>query len=126
MAMALRVSLTLLGLLYLYMGAGFVLDPAEAGANFGLVAENTMGLASMRADVVGFFLVTGGTLIWGAWSNRRDPLLVAAALPGIALIGRLINMAQHGTYEGAIMPMVVEAVTAGLALLAIKALPARN
>ena len=122
MQMALKIVLSLLGLLFIYMGAGFLLDPAQAGADFGIGAAGEHGLTSIRADMTAFFLVAGGTTLLGAWTGRREYLLVAASLMGIALVARLISALQFGTFDGWITPIVVEAVTAILALLGVRML----
>ena len=98
------------GLLFLLQGVGFLFDPASAGAEFGLSANGEQGLSTMRADMTAFFVVAAVSMILGAWRKRGDLLLVAAALFGIALTGRTISLIQDGMYEGAFVPMTVEAV----------------
>ena len=105
MQLGLKVVLSLLGLLFIYMGAGFLIDPAEAGA-----------------DLTAFFLVAGGATLMGTWTARKEYLYVAAALMAVALVARLISAAQFGTFDGWVAPIVVEAVTAILALMAVRVL----
>ena len=123
MQMGLKIALSLFGLLFLYMGAGFLLNPAEAGVDFGIGAAGEHGLTSIRADLTAFFLVAGGTTLLGAWTAKKEYLYVAAALMGIALVTRIISAAQFGTFDGWLTPIVVEAVTAVLALMAVRVLP---
>ena len=123
MQIALKIALTLLGLLFIFMGAGFLFDPAQAAGDFGIDVAGTHGLTSIRADLTAFFLVAGVVTVWGIWADRRDLLLVSAGLMGIALITRLVSAAQFGTFEGWITPIVVEAATCALALVAIRNLP---
>lgn len=123
MHVILRALLFVGGLFFVLMGFGFLLDPVASGADFGLRPDGTLGLASIRADMTAFFLVSGGCLIWGGWARNGDPLLVTAALMGIALVGRIVNLVAVGSHEGFIMPMVVEAVTAIVALVASRVLP---
>ena len=123
MAIILRALLFVGGLFFVLMGIGFLIDPAGSGADFGIYANGAHGLASIRADMTAFFLVAGGCMIWGGWARNGDPLLVSAALMFIALIGRFLGLIQDGTYEGWWPPMVVEAVTATVALIASRILP---
>ncbi len=111
------------GLMFLFIGAGFLIDPATSGAAFGFNSLETMGLASLRADFTAFFVVAGGCMIWGAWKRKGDPLLVSAALFGIAFIGRLVNIASVGTYDGYWTSMLVEAVAVVLCLIGSRMLP---
>lgn len=122
MQLGLKVVLSLLGLLFIYMGAGFLIDPAEAGADFGIGAAGAHGLTSIRADLTAFFLVAGGATLMGTWTARKEYLYVAAALMAIALVARLISAAQFGTFDGWVAPIVVEAITVVLALMGARVL----
>lgn len=126
MQIALKIVLTLLGLLFLYMGAGFLFNPAQAGADFGIGAAGSHGLTSIRADLTAFFVVAGGATLMGVWAERKEYLHVTVALMGIAFVARAISAAQFGTFEGWVVPIVVEAVTVVLALFAIRNLPRKS
>lgn len=119
----LRAVLLLGGIFFTLMGIGFMIDPVSSGADFGLLPQGNMGLAAIRADMTAFFVVAGGCLIWGAWARKGDPLLVTAALMGIALIGRMVTLAVDGVHDGWWTPMLVEAITVSLALLGSRVLP---
>ncbi len=125
----LRLILTALlfvaGLFSLFMGVGFLLDPAGSGADFGLAPPDEAGLATIRADISAFFLVAGGCMIWGAWRRKGDPLLVSAALFGIAFIGRAVNVLAIGSHDGFWLPMLLEALAVILCLIGSRALPHR-
>ncbi len=111
------------GLFFVAMGAGFLLNPATAGADFGVIPEGIMGHASLRADFTAFFVVGGGCMIWGGWKRKGDPLLVSAALFAIALIGRAVNLAVLGSYQDFWLPMAVEAIAVILCLVGSRVLP---
>lgn len=113
------------GLMYLMLGVGFLLDPVSSGADFGVSANSEQGLSSMRADFTAFFVVATGSMMIGAWRRNGDLLLVAAALFGIALLGRIVSIVLDGTYEGAFVPMAAEAVTLVVLLIAHRMLPHR-
>ena len=126
MILFVRAALFVAGMFFLIIGASFLLDPAQAAAGFGMGADSTQGLSSIRADMTAFFWVGGGGLLWGAWARNSDPLLMAAALFAVAFVGRLVNLMQHGTYDGWWFAMAIEAVTTALALLASRVLPHRG
>ena len=82
--MLLRLRLLLLsfggGLLFLLIGGTFLLDPLGQGGDFGLEPDGNQGLSTIRGDMTAIFWVSGGGLIIGAWKQRGDLLLVAAAI----------------------------------------------
>ena len=123
MALVLRALLFVGGLFFVLMGIGFLIDPISAGADFGLAPQGTLGLASMRADMTAFFVVAGGCMIWGGWARKGDPLLVTAALMGIAIIGRLYTLVVDGPHDDWFLPIIVEAVTIIIALMGSRMLP---
>ncbi len=120
MTLFLRAALLLLGLLYLAIGSFFLFEPDRMGEAFGVAAAGAQGLSTMRADFTAFFWVLGGALVWGGWRSRDDVLWVAAALIGIALAGRGFSLLADGNYTNALQPMLVEAVTLVLALVAAR------
>ena len=122
MQIALRIALSMLGLLYLFMGAGFLADPVGSGSDFGLQATGAQGLASIRGDFTSFFWVLAASLTLGAWRNNATLLGVGAALAGIVFAGRCLSLVLDGAYDQWFLPMVVEALTVALALFGIRAL----
>lgn len=123
MRLIVTALLFVLGLLFLYIGVGFLLDPSVAGGDFGLSPKGPQGLSSIRGDMTSLFWVTGICMIWGAWKRNGDPLVAAALLMGIVFAGRSVSLALDGTYEGWFMPMSVEALTVALCLIGWKLLP---
>lgn len=123
MRLVLTALIFLAGLLDLFLAIGFLMDPATNGAQLGVLANGTAGLSTIRADFTAFFLVAAGCMMWGAWRRNGDLLLVPAALFGIALTGRAINLAIHGGYPGFALPMSVEAFHVVLLVIAWRVLP---
>ena len=121
MTLLLRAALLLLALLYLAIGTGFLIAPEQLGETFGVAAAGAKGLASMRADFTGFFWLLGGALGWGALRQSGGALLVGAFLAATALAGRGLSLLLDGNYDGALQPMVVEALTVLLALAGMRA-----
>ncbi|WP_390583615.1 DUF4345 family protein [Erythrobacter sp. MTPC3] len=126
MILALRAGLILGGLLLVFMGIGFLIDPAVSAADFGITVEGAHGLTSVRADFTAFFTVGGACFIWGAWQRRRDPLIIGAALMLVTLVSRVVALLIDGSFDGFITPMVVEALLGIFGLIAAKKLPAAN
>ncbi|MEM1051221.1 MAG: hypothetical protein AAGI28_03920 [Pseudomonadota bacterium] len=130
MAVILRVSLVLLGVLYIVIGFGFLTDPVSSGADFGIAPLETsgaqlsaQGLSSLRADFTSFFWVSAACLIVGAWRASTTLLNVGAALIGVVFLVRGFSVIADGTYEGWMTPMAVELLTALIALAGARFLP---
>ncbi len=123
MRLIVTALLFVLGLLFLYLGAGFILDPSVTGSDFGLSARGAQGLSTIRGDMTAIFWVTGICMIWGAWKRNGDPLVASALIMGIVFTGRLVSVALDGPYEGWHLPMAVEALTVVLCLIGWKLLP---
>lgn len=125
MITALRVILALLGALFLFVGAQFLIDPVTTGGDFGLAPKGNGGLSTIRADMTAFFWVSGGALLYGVWKQRGDAFYVTAALMGIVFCARCLSLVLDGTYEGWLPPMAVEAVTVILCLFGARAMAGR-
>lgn len=115
--------LALGALLDLILGVSFFVDPATAGADFGLHSSTPMGLSAMRGDFTAFFWVAAISMGIGAWKRRGDVLWPALALFAIAFTGRLVNLVVVGDYDGWWQPMTVEALHVIVIALAIKVFP---
>ena len=120
MRVALSAVILLGAILDAVLGFGFLSDPADSGATFGLAAPGAMGLSAMRADFTAFFLVAAGFMAVGAWQRRGDMLVAPLALFAIALSGRALNLIAVGPYDGWWLPMTVEAAHVAVLALAIK------
>ncbi|WP_304170259.1 hypothetical protein [Phenylobacterium aquaticum] len=110
MRLVLRLLLGVIGLAALMLTARLWLDPAMAGAKLGVSATGPLGLATLRADLAGFFGVVGGLTL--AAAIRADARLLTAPmlLIGAALAGRVITVLVQGLQPEMVGPMVVEAV----------------
>lgn len=126
LAVILRVSLFLLGILYIFIGFGFLTDPVKSGADFGLALldeTSAQGLSSLRADFTSFFWVTAACLILGSWKANATLLNTGAALMGTVFLVRGASILMDGTYANWMMPMGVELLTAIVAFAAARILP---
>ena len=113
------------GIVFTLIGLGFFFVPDTAGSSFALLPDGVPGLAVMRADMTAFFVVGGVCMIWGAWKRNGELLLVPAALFGIAFCGRLLTVIVDGPSRQFWLPMLVEAATVTVTLLASRHLPHR-
>ena len=123
MRLVITALLFLLGLFYLYMGFGFILDPSVTGGEFGLTPNGTQGLSTIRGDMTAIFWVTGICMIWGAWKRNGDPLIASALIMGVVLTGRCVSLVADGAYPAWFVPMSVEALTVALSLIGWRVLP---
>jgi hypothetical protein len=113
------------GIVFMMIGLGFFFVPESAGPSLGLVTSGVPSLAVMRADLTAFFVVGGVCMIWGAWKRNGELLLVPAALFGIAFMGRLVTALVDGATPEFWLPMLVEAATVVVTVLASRHLPHR-
>ena len=97
------------GLLGLLVAARLLMQPEATGLKLGLTPVGSLGLATLRADVAGFFAVTGGLSLFAAWKNDRALVLAPLLLIGAALAGRFITLVAQGVSPELVPPMVIEA-----------------
>ena len=96
------------GLLLLSIGVQYLIDPVTAGAQFAIGTTAETGIANLRADMVGFFVGSGGLALAAAIRNNTSWLLAPMVLMALAFIGRVVTLAVEGTDPGA-TAMIVEA-----------------
>lgn len=117
-----RGLIGLVGLLALLLAARFWISPDKIGAVMGLLPDGAAGLGTMRADMAGFFGAAGVLSLTAAVRNERKWLVPVLLLLGIALTGRMLNLALTGGGQALIPPMVVEAVLIAITGLGLKVL----
>ena len=116
MQMIARVLVGVVGLLAVLLALRIWMAPAEVATQLGLQAASPLGIATLRADVAGFFAAGGVFSLSAAIRNRAVLLTAPMVLIGLALTGRLITAAMNGISNDMIPPMAIEAVL--LAILA--------
>ena len=121
MVTGMRVLVALVALFNIVMGVGFLTDPAGSALTFYLAPLGTQGMATLRADMTGFFLVAGGAAALGAWRIDPRPLLVPVALFAIAITGRAVSLIAERAPAIAFPPMVVEALMIAILVAARRA-----
>lgn len=114
MQMIARVLVGVAGLLGLLVALRLWMAPEDVAAQLGVQAAGPLGIASIRADIAGFFAAGGGFSLVAAIRNRAGLLTAPIVLIGLALTGRFLTLALNGISDDMIPPMAIEA-----ALLAI-------
>ncbi len=105
-----RIVMGLLGALALFATVMYWLRPESMAQSVGLTVANAAGLATVRADLAGFFGASGLFALLAAWTGDGRYALTTLALMAFALLGRIINIA-FGSFEQAMfVPMGIEAV----------------
>lgn len=110
MRIVLRILAGLAGLLALLVAARLWMAPAETASQLGVSAAGGLGLATIRADMGGFFAAGGLFALVAAIKGRGALLIVPVVLIGLALAGRLVSVAASGFVEDMGPPMGIEAV----------------
>jgi hypothetical protein len=105
-----RLLVGVVGLFNIFMGFSFLFNATKMAGNFALSPIGTQGLATVRADLPGFFLTAGAFAIFGAWQKSRQALLVPIMLLGIALFGRFLSIILDGIAATTFPPMIAEAI----------------
>lgn len=111
-----RVLVGVVGLLALLLALRIWIAPEEVAAQLGIQAAGPLGIATIRADMAGFFAAGGGLSLFAAIRNRAGLLTAPMTLIGLALSGRIITVVMNGVSNDMIPPMAIEAVL--LAVLA--------
>jgi hypothetical protein len=117
MQMITRLLVGIAGLLGLLVALRLWMAPEELAVQLGVQPIGPFGLATVRADVAGFFAGAGVFSVLAAVRNRAVLLNAPLVLIGLALTGRLITAATSGITNEMIPPIAIEA-----GLLAVLAL----
>lgn len=110
MKLVIRGAVGLAGVLALLLALQFWLHPATPAAKLGLSPIGALGLATIRADMAGFFGAAGGFALFAAIRAEGRLLTAPLAMIAIALTGRVITVAVQGWSPDLGLPMIVEAV----------------
>lgn len=113
----------LIGLFLILLGIAYLVQPDTVAAGVGLRPLDNQGFSTLRGDVFAFFTITGICTVWGAWQRKGDLLLVPAIVMILVILGRIVSLAMDGSYDGFVIPMLAEAVIAGIVLWARNLLP---
>ena len=106
----LRGVIGLIGVLGLLLALQLWLNPAAPAAKLGLAATGPLGLASIRADLGGFFAGSSILALIAVIRSEAKYLTAPVLFIGLALTGRVLTVAMSGLTPDMVQPMVVEAV----------------
>ncbi|HOZ25960.1 MAG TPA: hypothetical protein PLH23_02760 [Hyphomonadaceae bacterium] len=123
MRLALRVIIGVAGVLGLLVAVRLWMAPAELAGQLGVSASGSLGLATIRADMGGFFAAGGMFALAAAIKARGGLLLPSVVLIGLALVGRIVAVAMNGFAPEMGPPMAVEAVLLVLFVAGWRMLP---
>lgn len=123
MQLVLRALVGIAGLLGLLVAVRMWMAPAEVAQQLGVAAASPLGLASIRADMGGFFGAGGLFAVAAAVKGRGGMLLPSVVLIGFALTGRLIAAVTNGFVPEMGPPIAIEAALLVLFVAGWKWLP---
>lgn len=123
MQLVLRVLVGIAGLLGLLIAARMWMVPAEVAEQLGVAAASPLGLATIRADMGGFFGAGGLFALAAAIKARGGMLLPSVVLIALALTGRLIAAVMNGFVPEMGPPMAIEGALLVLFVAGWKWLP---
>lgn len=109
-----RLLIGALGAFAIFGALRIWIDPTLPAVTLGLSPVGGLGLASLRADVGGFFGGMGVFALAAAIRDDRRLVTVPLVLVGLALAGRLITAGLEGLAPDMLLPIVVEAALATL------------
>jgi hypothetical protein len=106
----LRGVIGLIGILGLLLALQLWLNPALPAAKLGLAPIGPLGLASIRADLGGFFAGSSILALIAVIRGQARYLTAPVLFIGLALAGRVLTVAMSGLTPDMVQPIVVEAV----------------
>jgi hypothetical protein len=122
----LRLIVGVIGVLALLLALRIWTNPVQAAAQLGVSALGPLGVATLRADLAGFFAAAGGFALAAAIRDDRRLLSAPLAMVGLALVGRCLTVLPDGLAQPMIPPMAVEAGLVILFALGRRALGSRG
>lgn len=120
-----RLLVAIIGLAGALVGLRTWMAPEEIGVQFGLSPASGLGLATLRADIAGFFAGVGLMCLVATITRRGAILIGPLMLVGLALAGRLFTVAINGFEPTMLAPMLVEAGVLAVLGLGYKVLERR-
>lgn len=114
MQKTMRALAGLVGILMVSVGLGALFDPVTTGGQLFLSPVGAGGMATLRADLFGFFSGVGLMALYGALKARGEPLLCAAVILALVVVGRIFSTVVDG-----IGPLTVPASAAEILIVAV-------
>lgn len=101
MELALKIVVGLFAVLFLFMGVGFMFDPAGNAAGLALSPLGEHGLNTLRGDMGGLFIGSTLLLTLGILQRKSEWLLAVAMLMAVIALGRLVGFVLDGNPSSA-------------------------
>lgn len=118
-----RIGVGLVGLFSALMAVMAIASPTRVSVALGIITDAPLGLNTIRADVGAFFLTAAIACAAALFRGKREWLLAPLALYGIAVFGRMLDIALVGAPAGVAQPIVIELVLVTLTGLGLRFLP---
>jgi len=90
-----RIAIGVPGIVFVFVGIGWLIAPEMAGAQLGMTLSNGVGLSSQVGDFASFFLTLGTCMLLGLRTTNRPWFYAAIMLLGFAALGRMFAWAFH-------------------------------
>jgi len=103
-----RLLLGIAGLLALAAALMLWIHPELAAPRLGLATTNITGLATIRADIGGFFAVSGVFAVLAAIRGEARYAAAVLALQFFAVSGRIVNVLLSGWNDQLMPPIAIE------------------
>ena len=117
MQMVSRILVGIAGLLGVLVALRIWMAPDDVASQLGVQAMGPFGLATIRADLAGFFAAGGGFSLVAAIRNRAILLTPPLVLISLALAGRIVTVATSGVTNEMIPPMAIEGALVAILVL---------
>lgn len=94
--MQLRKVTTVLGVLFILQGLGFLLIPEQATSSLGMPLLDGIGRSTQLGDFAAFFVGLGISALLGSRPGNGRLLYVSSAVLGLAALGRTLAWMLQG------------------------------
>lgn len=108
MKLALRILVGVSGLAGLALAMRFWLATGDMARQVGISPQGALGLASIRADIAGFFAAAGILAAAAAVLDRRRLMTAPLLMIALALSGRILSLGMTGPAQELVAPMAIE------------------
>ena len=118
MDLALKIIVSLIAGLFLFMGATLMFVPVSGVEGFSVTPLGADGLNTVRGDLGGMFLASALLLLLGLLQRRPAWLLAVALLMALIAAGRIVGFLLDGSPGSQpVQAFVAELIIAGVLVL---------
>ncbi len=120
MAIALKVGVGIIGLLFALLGLSWMFTPSATAADLGITLGDAVALNTARGDLGGMFLAAALLCGWGLRSGDGRWLQAVAVLVASVALGRSLGIAIDGFAAPSAIAISLELVIVAVLLLAAR------